>query len=74
MMTRVEIVVSSLGVKGVLMALLDLVYTRCVISSQVAEKLGIRLRKLRQPMAFFPVGWLNNRQSTSDLPDQASGV
>lgn len=51
MMARVEIVVSS-GLKGVLMALFDSGCMRCVISPQVVEKLGKKLRKLRQPMAF----------------------
>lgn len=44
--------ISSLGVKWVLTALLDLGCIRFLVSPQEVEKLGMRLRKLRKPIAF----------------------
>lgn len=53
MTARVEILMSSSGVRGgVFMVLLDLGHTRCLFSPEVVEMLGMRLRRLRQPMAF----------------------
>lgn len=40
--TQVEILVPSSGVRGPLMALLNLGCTRCLISIQTVEKLGLR--------------------------------
>lgn len=48
----IEIVVPFLGAKEAIMALLDSGCTHCMINTQVVEKPGLRLRKLRQPMAF----------------------
>lgn len=52
MMTRVEILVPTLGVRGALMSLLDLGCTQCLIRLQIVGKVGLRLRKLRQSMLF----------------------
>lgn len=44
----VELTVPSLGA----MAVLDLGCTRCVVSPEVVEKLGLRFRQLMVPIAF----------------------
>lgn len=51
MTATVVILMSSSGVRGTLTALLDSGCTRCLLSPQVVEKLGMRLRKLQRPMA-----------------------
>lgn len=52
MTARVKVTIISLGSKGTLIVLLDLGCTRCLVSPQVVEKLGLRLRKLKKPTAF----------------------
>lgn len=52
MTARVGIMVLSSGVRGTITALLELGYTWCVVSPQVVEKLGLRLRKLSQSWSF----------------------
>lgn len=42
----------TLGVKGVLIPLLDSGSTRCLVSSHVVKRLRTRLRKLKKPIAF----------------------
>lgn len=49
----VELVVPSPGHKENLVALLDLGCTRCLINPALVEKLGLRLKQLKVPMAFF---------------------
>lgn len=46
---QVEVVVPHLGVKGVVKALIDSGCTRCLVSLQMVWKLGLRVKKLRQP-------------------------
>lgn len=41
-----------MGVKSILMALLDSGCTQCLISLLTVKKLGFRLRKLRRPMGL----------------------
>lgn len=52
---RIKITVASSGSNGILMTLLDSGCTKFLISPQVVEKLGMRLRKLESPMAFSHV-------------------
>lgn len=63
-MTARVILVASSGVRGALTALLRLGCTRCLISPQVVEELGMRLRNLRSPMVFSQI----NRSITGCVP------
>lgn len=53
----VELVVPSPGHKENLVALLDLGCTRWLINPALVEKLGLRLKQLKVPMAFF-ASWI----------------
>lgn len=48
----VELVVPSLGTQRRMLALLDLSCTKCVVSLEVVEKLGLRLKQLKVPITF----------------------
>lgn len=52
MTARVKVMMASLGSKEILLALLDSGCTRFLVSPQLIEKLGMRLRKLKNPIAF----------------------
>lgn len=52
MSVKVELIVTSLKWKGTLIALLDSGYTRCLLSLNLVERLGIHLDKLKVPIAF----------------------
>lgn len=55
MTTRVEILIFSSSIKEIIMSLLDLRCTRYLVSPQMTEKLGMRLRK---PVVFFQLDGL----------------
>lgn len=69
MTARVETLVPCSGVKDTLMSLLDPGCTQYLISLPTVEKLGLRLRKLRQPMGYEQLDNLMERGCSSDLLD-----
>lgn len=49
---KVDIVASRSGARGVVKALINSGCTRCLISQPTVRNLGLRVRKLKQPMKF----------------------
>lgn len=50
---QVELKVVSSGCKGILATILDSGCTRCLVNPGIVEKLGVHLRELKPPIAFF---------------------
>lgn len=52
MIVKVELMVASLGKKGILTTLLDSGCTQCLVSPNLVERLGIRLYELKVSIVF----------------------
>lgn len=73
MIIPIELVVQSSGFKASLPALLDSIYTRCLLNPALVEKLGIRLKQLKVPVAFCQLdGSVVEGGDPSDIHHQTS--